>query len=124
MTARRRLPDERSGIIRRFEIRGQPAFYVTLSYQPTGEPGEIQLRSTKTGHRERTYLYALMDACSLGLQHGIPLGAFVKQWRGVRSDPCGFTVDERYKTCASELDLIAQWLEDVLGPEVVNGQED
>jgi ribonucleoside-diphosphate reductase alpha chain len=119
--SRRRLPDERVGVTRKFHIeRGQDPLrlYVTVGEYEDGKIGELFLKADRQGSLASGALDAVAMMISVGLQYGVPLEAFTEKLIGMRFEPAGFTGDEdkRYKNCTSVLDLIGRWLRDRYAP--------
>lgn len=123
---RERLPDERKGVTRRFHVRAggeNVKVYVTVGRYPDGRIGEVFLKVDRQGTLASGALDAVALAISVGLQYGIPLGAFVDKFVGMRFEPAGFTGDndDRYRTCTSVLDLVARYLRDLEEERVGGG---
>lgn len=114
---RTKLPKERVGVVRKFEIFGageteSTEVYVTVNDYPDGRPGEIFFRVGKSGGLASGALDAVGIVLSIALQHGVPLEAFTSKLRGMKFPPAGFTKDPKYETAGSVLDLVARYLED------------
>lgn len=115
---RRRLPDDRASITRRFKIRYKHKdgsddtmrIYLTASVYPDGALGELFIRCDRMGTMARGALDSLATMISLMLQYGIPLEVVVDKLRHTRFEPAGLTGDQEFRMCTSVLDLIAQWL--------------
>jgi hypothetical protein len=87
-TVRRDLPARRSGYTQKAAIGGHKLFL------RTGEYGDGRLGEIFVGlHKEGAAFRGLMDnfavAVSLGLQHGVPLEAFVEAFTFTRFGPSG-----------------------------------
>jgi ribonucleoside-diphosphate reductase alpha chain len=117
---RKRLPDGRNSITRKFKIPyigedGKPTklkFYATVGLYDDGQPGEIFLRGDKLGGFIAGIFDTLATTISLGLQHGVPLKTLVEKWRWSKFEPSGLTPkDPDFRSCTSAADLIAQWLQ-------------
>ena len=115
-----RLPNDRSGITRKFSLRyideqtkepRELKFYVTANTHPDGSVGEIFVKGDKVGGLISGALDALAMVISVGLQHGVPLHMITTKLRHNRFGPSGFTGDPEYPSCTSMFDLIAQWLQ-------------
>ena len=70
-------------------IGGQSVRLLTGEY-PDGRLGEIFLITSKEGEAWRAMLSQLAIAVSIGLQHGVPLKAFVSVFTNQKFDPSGF----------------------------------
>jgi ribonucleoside-diphosphate reductase alpha chain len=83
---REKLPHRRKGFS--FVVGNGPlAVHVSTGEYEDGSLGEIFLDSSKDGTFSRDVLNALAVAVSLGLQHGVPLAAFVHAYRDFKMDP-------------------------------------
>lgn len=115
---RRRLPEERFSITRGFKLpythkdgtTDTMKFYFTAGMYEDGTLGEVFAKADKQG----TLVGGLMDnTCinmSIGLQSGVPLDTYLQKMRHSRFPPAGITRDEKFPSCTSALDLLAQWL--------------
>lgn len=114
--SRRRLPDTRQSTTRKFKVlrdgEEELAIYVTAGVYEDGSPGELFLKCDRQGSLTSGALDAVAMTISLGLQHGVPLKAYVDKLVAMRFDPSGFTGDAKYRSCTSILDLVARWLRD------------
>jgi len=127
---RRRLPDTREGITRKFKVQktphtnvcpqcqhkweesGEMKIYATVSCFPEdGKPGELFLTVDRLGSTAHGALNAAAILLSVGLQYGIDLSVFTSKLRGMTFGPGGLTGDPEFRRASSVLDLIAQWLE-------------
>lgn len=106
---RRRLPDERPAVTRRFVVGGCKG-YVTVGLYDDGTPGEIFVRVAKTGGTLSGLLDGWAITTSLALQHGVPLRAICDKLAYTRFDPCGWSGDSEIGYATSILDWIARWL--------------
>lgn len=75
-----------------------------------GNPGELFLTANKPGDMIRGLFDALAMSVSIALQHGVPIGAIVRQWKNMNFGPGGLTGDEGYPIASSILDYIATWI--------------
>ena len=50
-------------------------------------------------------------AISIGLQHGVPLKAYVDKFKSTRMEPQGVTNDQDIPIAKSIIDYVALWLE-------------
>lgn len=116
--ARRRMPDERSGVTRKFEVRGPDGpikIYVTTGTYEDGSVGEVFLKVDKQGSLASGALDAVATAISVGLQYGVPLEAYTSKLIALRFEPSGFTGDKKFPSCLSILDLVGRYLQERFG---------
>jgi len=107
---RRRLPQERLGLTRKFTIGGVDG-YIHLGLYPDGGVGEIFIDMEP---RAKAYgLDLIMQAASVALQRGEPLDRFVERWLGTEFEPRGFTGEgaDGIPYATSPLDYLAKWLQ-------------
>ena len=117
MSERKRLPVEREkGITREFKIprpghrNGDLEMFVTINCFPdTGRPGEIFIRSDRTGSMASGALDAVAMSLSIAWQHGVPFEDSISKLVGMRFEPEGVTGDPAYPIVTSPLDYIARW---------------
>jgi ribonucleoside-diphosphate reductase alpha chain len=113
---RRRLPDDRYGITRRFAVRAPGAdllkIYVIVGCYVDGTPGEIFIHADKAGSLASGAFDAFAVSMSLGLQYGVPIEHYARKMRGMRFEPMGMTDAEEpeLRMCSSVLDLVGRWL--------------
>lgn len=109
--ARTRLPDERAAVTRAFafvDAAGEAhKLYAIAGLYPDGRVGELFFRMDAVGTLARGLLDAVAVAVSIGLQHGVPLDAYVNKMVGTRFEPTGFLDGRRV---GSVLDLVGRWL--------------
>lgn len=114
-TKRKKLPDEREAITKKFNIydekEGQVEGYITVGFFENGDPGELFLLVSKDGTTLRGLLDALGIAVSIGLQHGVPLETFIDKFSHTRYAPQGWTDDKEMGYAKSILDYVFRWLE-------------
>jgi ribonucleoside-diphosphate reductase alpha chain len=88
-SARRRdLPPRRAGYTQRASVGGHTLFLRTGEYED-GRLGEISIALQKEGAAFRGLMDAFSGAVSLGLQHGVPLEAYVEALTFTRFGPSG-----------------------------------
>lgn len=104
-----RLSDERFGITHKFTVNGHEG-YITPNTYADGKLGEIWIVMAKEGSTISGFLDAIATATSIGLQHGVPLFAFVKQWMDQKFEPSGFTKNPDIQVAKSIIDYIARFL--------------
>jgi ribonucleoside-diphosphate reductase alpha chain len=118
-----RLPAMRPGVTWRIEVGGEEVYITTGEYVDgagpgaTGGPGsantlgEVFLSLGKDGSTLRGFASALSIAISQGLQHGVPLEAFVKAYKGQTFEPRGVvTGHEHLKMSSSIVDALVKTL--------------
>lgn len=107
---KRKLPNRRRGITQKARVAGNKLFIRTGEYED-GTLGEIFLDMHKEGAAFRSLMNALAQAVSLGLQHGVPLETFVKQFTFTRFEPAGVVEGHpNIKMATSILDYIFRHL--------------
>jgi ribonucleoside-diphosphate reductase alpha chain len=92
-----KLPDERASRTHRFEIPSadpdkELKGYLTMGMYHDGALGEIFLKVSKQGSFVSGIMDAFVTTLSIGLQHGIPLTAFVKKFRHTLFEPSGMVI--------------------------------
>lgn len=85
---RRSLPHRRPGFTQEASVGGHKVYVRTGEYQD-GRLGEIFIDMHKEGAAFRSALNGLAVAVSLGLQHGVPLEAYVNAFTFTRFEPHG-----------------------------------
>ncbi|MCC7427102.1 MAG: hypothetical protein IT557_09370 [Alphaproteobacteria bacterium] len=106
----RRLAPEPRGIIRRVTLGGHP---LTLRTQELadGMPGAIELAMPKESAAVRAAIDHAAQAISVGLQHGVPLIAYVAAFAGSRGGPAGpIDGDGAVRSASSPLDYAVRAL--------------
>ena len=81
-------PGRRAGYTQKAAVGGQKLFLRTGEY-PDGSLGEIFIALQKEGAAFRGLMDSFAIAVSLGLQHGVPLDAFVEALTFTRFGPAG-----------------------------------
>ncbi len=103
---RRILPFRRRGYTQKAEVGGHKIFLRTGEYAD-GSLGEIFIDMHKEGALLRTMMNAFAISISMGLQFGVPLERYVKQFVFTRFEPSGpVQGHERIKMATSLLDFI------------------
>ena len=87
-TRRHRLPKKRSGFTQEARIGGHKVFLRTGEYVD-GSLGEIFVDMHKEGAAFRSLMNCFAISVSMGLQHGVPLDAYVRQFTFTRFEPQG-----------------------------------
>jgi hypothetical protein len=85
---RRDLPARRAGYTQKASVGGHRLFLKTGDYAD-GTLGEVFVSLPKDGPAFRGLMDSFAIAVSLGLQHGVPLDAFVDAFTGTRFGPGG-----------------------------------
>ena len=106
---RRRLPDERDAITKKFSVAGHEG-YVTVGMYEDGTPGELFIVMSKEGSTISGLMDGFATAVSLALQYGVPLSVLVNKFAHTRFEPAGFTGDKQLPMAKSILDYIFRWL--------------
>ena len=102
---RRRLPQARRSITFKFRVADTEG-YLTAGEFPDGGVGEIFLRVAKQGSTLAGIMDAFAISISMGLQYGVPLSAYVKQFANTRFEPSGMTDDPEFRIATSVLDYV------------------
>ena len=101
-----RLPKKRRGITQVARVGGHKIFLRSGEYED-GTLGEIFIDMHKEGAAFRSLMNSFAMAVSLGLQYGVPLKSYVKQFTFTRFEPSGpVTGHEKIKFATSIMDYI------------------
>ena len=106
---RRRLPKKRAGRTFKFRVADTEG-YLTTGEFPDGTVGEIFLKVAKQGSTLAGIMDAFAISISMGLQYGVPLSAYVKQFVNTRFEPSGMTDDPDFRIATSILDYVFRLL--------------
>ena len=87
-TRRHRLPKKRHGFTQEARIGGHKVFLRTGEYED-GSLGEIFIDMHKEGAAFRSLMNCFAISVSMGLQHGVPLDGYVRQFTFTRFEPQG-----------------------------------
>jgi ribonucleoside-diphosphate reductase alpha chain len=115
---RNRLPRKRTSHTFKFRVADTEG-YLTIGEFPDGNVGEIFLRVAKQGSTLAGIMDAFAISISMGLQYGVPLSAYVKQFMGTRFEPSGMTDDPNFRIATSILDYVFR----LLALEYMNEEE-
>jgi ribonucleoside-diphosphate reductase alpha chain len=102
---RRRLPKARRSMTFKFRVADTEG-YLTAGEFPDGGVGELFLRVAKQGSTLAGIMDAFAISISMGLQYGVPLSAYVKQFANTRFEPSGMTDDPELRIATSILDYV------------------
>jgi ribonucleoside-diphosphate reductase alpha chain len=102
---RERLPRRRKSSTFKFRVADCEG-YVTVGEYEDGRPGELFIKVAKQGSTLAGIMDSFAISVSLGLQHGVPLQTFVKQYVNVRFEPAGMTDDPELRIAASLVDYM------------------
>ena len=86
--ARRELPSRHGGFTQKASVGGHRLYLRTGEY-PDGSLGELAISPMRDGPAQRGLMEAFGQAVSLGLQHGVPLEAYVEAFAYTRFGPSG-----------------------------------
>jgi ribonucleoside-diphosphate reductase alpha chain len=107
---RRRLPDERRSVTRKFVVGGVRG-YLNVGLYPDGQPGEMFIRVEK---EHGSTLCGLIDQfaimASVALQYGCPLEVICRKFEFTRFEPSGPTNDRDIPMATSIVDYVARWM--------------
>ena len=106
---RRRLPDDRTEIGRKFQV-GDYEGYIHVGLYDDGTPGDVFVDIAKEGTTLAGLMNAFMISVSLGLQYGVPLEVYVSKFAHMRFEPHGLTNDPDIRAAKSIVDYIFRWL--------------
>ena len=88
IASRRALPDRKNSVNIKAKIGNHSVRLITGEY-PDGQLGEIFLLTSKEGAAWRALLSQFAIAVSIGLQHGVPIDAFIKSFTFSKFEPSG-----------------------------------
>ncbi len=105
---RRRLPDDRTEIGRKFRV-GEYEGYIHVGVFDDGTPGDMFVDIAKDGTTLQGLMNSLMIAVSMGLQYGVPPEVYVSKLSHLRFEPSGPTNDPNIRAAKSIVDYIFRW---------------
>src|SRR6266536_850552 len=108
-TLRRRLPDDRTEVGRKFRV-GDYEGYIHVGLYDDGTPGDIFVDIAKEGTTLAGLMNSFMISVSLGLQYGVPLEVYVSKFAHMRFEPSGMTNDPDIRAAKSIVDYIFRWM--------------
>ena len=97
LTQRRRLPEDRTEVGRKFRV-GDYEGYIHVGLYEDGTPGDIFVDIAKDGTTMAGLMNSLMIAVSMGLQYGVPPEVYVSKLSHMRFEPSGLTNDADIRT--------------------------
>ncbi len=106
---RRRLPDDRMEVGRKFKV-GEYEGYIHVGVFEDGTPGDIFVDIAKEGTTLAGLMNSFMISVSLGLQYGVPLEVYVSKFSHMRFEPSGMTNDSDIRVAKSIVDYIFRWM--------------
>jgi ribonucleoside-diphosphate reductase alpha chain len=106
---RRRLPDDRTEVGRKFKV-GEYEGYIHVGLFEDGTPGDIFVDIAKEGTTLAGLMNSFMISVSLGLQYGVPLEVYVSKFSHMRFEPSGMTNDADIRVAKSIVDYIFRWM--------------
>jgi ribonucleoside-diphosphate reductase alpha chain len=109
MPQRRRLPDDRMEVGRKFKV-GEYEGYIHVGLFDDGTPGDIFVDIAKEGTTLAGLMNSFMISVSLGLQYGVPLEVYVSKFSHMRFEPSGMTNDPDIRVAKSIVDYIFRWM--------------
>lgn len=103
--ARRNPPRRRRGYSATFELGPVTGQLITNAY-PDGALGEFWVRFDGDVGALAGYMDSLSSAVSIGLQHGVPLDAYVSRYAGTVFEPSGPVDDPEIEWAGSVPDYV------------------
>ena len=108
LTQRRRLPEDRVEVGRKFRV-GDYEGYIHVGLYEDGTPGDIFVDIAKDGTTMAGLMNSLCIAVSMGLQYGVPPEVYVSKLTHMRFEPSGMTNDADIRVAKSIVDYIFRW---------------
>src|SRR5436305_1530228 len=105
LTKRRRLPEDRTEVGRKFRV-GDYEGYIHVGLYEDGQPGDIIVDIDKDGTTMSGLMNSLCIAVSMGLQYGVPPEVYVSKLTHMRFEPSGLTNDADISSAKSIVDYI------------------
>src|SRR5213596_850417 len=109
LTQRRRLPEERTEVGRKFRV-GDHEGYIHVGLYDDGTPGDIFVDIAKEGTALAGLMNCFMIAVSIGLQYGVPLEVWVSKFAHMRFEPSGMTNDADIRIAKSIPYYVFRWM--------------
>jgi len=85
--------------------------YVIIVMDSDGEPIRMEMRIAKEGSTLSGLLDALASSVTLGLQRGVPIQDYSREFRHQRFTPEGYSGNPKIGYATSIVDYIGRWLE-------------
>jgi ribonucleoside-diphosphate reductase alpha chain len=108
LTQRRRLPEDRVEVGRKFRV-GDYEGYIHVGLYEDGTPGDIFVDIAKDGTTMSGLMNSLCIAVSMGLQYGVPPEVYVSKLTHMRFEPSGMTNDADIRIAKSIVDYVFRW---------------
>jgi ribonucleoside-diphosphate reductase alpha chain len=108
LTKRRRLPEDRVEVGRKFRV-GDYEGYIHVGLYDDGQPGDIFVDIAKDGTTIAGLMNSLCIAVSMGLQYGVPPEVYVSKLTHLRFEPSGMTNDADIRIAKSIVDYVFRW---------------
>jgi ribonucleoside-diphosphate reductase alpha chain len=108
LTQRRRLPEDRVEVGRKFRV-GDYEGYIHVGLYEDGTPGDIFVDIAKDGTTIAGLMNSLCIAVSMGLQYGVPPEVYVSKLTHLRFEPSGMTNDADIRIAKSIVDYVFRW---------------
>jgi ribonucleoside-diphosphate reductase alpha chain len=108
LTQRRRLPEDRVEVGRKFRV-GDYEGYIHVGLYEDGSPGDIFVDIAKDGTTMSGLMNSLCIAVSMGLQYGVPPEVYVSKLTHMRFEPSGMTNDADIRIAKSIVDYVFRW---------------
>jgi hypothetical protein len=105
----RRPPRRLRSQTRSFTV-GEGKGYLTVSVTADGQPIEVMVRMAKQGSTLAGMMDAFSTTITRGLQHGVPLEVYVREYVSMRFEPAGITNDGEIRQASSVLDYVGRRL--------------
>lgn len=102
---RRQLPKVRSSKTFSFRVADSKGFFTVGEFED-GTPGELFISTSKHGSTLRGLIDAFAISISYGLQYGVPLKAYIRNFSHMSFAPSGITDDPEIRTASSMIDYI------------------
>jgi ribonucleoside-diphosphate reductase alpha chain len=102
---RRQLPKIRNSKTFKFTVAGTRAYFTVGEYED-GTPGELFVSIAKMGSTLRGVMDSFAVSVSYGLQFGVPLKNYVRNFTNTSFAPAGITDDPDIRTASSIIDYI------------------
>lgn len=102
---RRELPRMRQSKTFSFRVADSKGFFTVGEFED-GTPGELFISTSKHGSTLRGLIDAFAISISYGLQYGVPLKAYIRNFSYMSFAPSGITDDPDIRTASSMIDYI------------------